>query len=126
MFAVNNYAKVWKVYPKKEKDQKFTLIQISTSKKTKTGYVTDFSANVSLVGKAEEKASTLEAQDRIKMTRVGVTNFYNKDKNVSTTNFMIFDFEFSDDNKQKEVTKTDDDPDAWMTADIDEKDLPFN
>lgn len=126
MFAVNNFAKVWKVYPKKEKDQKFTLIQMSTSKKTKTGYVTDFSANVSLVGEAEKKAGNLEAQDRIKLTRVGVTNFYNKEKNLNTTNFMIFDFEFSDDNKQKEVSKTEGDPDEWMTADIDEKDLPFN
>lgn len=125
MFANDNFAKVWKVYPKKERDQKFTLIQMSTSKKTKTGYVTDFSGNVSIVGEAEKKAGTLEANDRIKMTRVGVTNFYNKEKGQGVTNYMIFDFEFADDKKQKEV-KGDDDPDAWMSAEIDEKDLPFN
>ena len=127
MFAINNFAKVWKVYPKKTKDQKFTLIQLSTSKRNKDGsYVTDFSGNVSLVGEAEKKASTLEADDRIKMLRVGVTNFYNKESGQTTTNYMIFDFEFNEDKKQKEVTKKDDDPDAWMTADIDESNLPFN
>ena len=127
MFAINNFAKVWKVYPKKTKDQKFTLIQLSTSKRNKDGsYVTDFSGNVSLVGEAEKKASTLEADDRIKMLRVGVTNFYNKESGQTTTNYMIFDFEFNEDKKQKEVSKNDEDPDAWMTADIDESNLPFN
>ena len=60
------------------------------------------------------------------MLRVGVTNFYNKESGQTTTNYMIFDFEFNEDKKQKEVTKKDDDPDAWMTADIDESNLPFN
>ena len=35
MFANNNYAKVWKIYPKEKKDQKFTLVQLSTSRKDK-------------------------------------------------------------------------------------------
>ena len=127
MFAINNFAKVWKIYPKKEAAQKFTLIQMSTSKKTKTGYETDFSANVSLVSDAEKKASTLEAGDRIKLTRIGVTNYYNKQNGNTTVNYMIFDFEFGNENKQKEVSKTEgeEDPDAWMTADINEEDLPF-
>ena len=126
MFAINNYAKVWKVYPKKEKDQKFTMIQMSTSKKTKTGFETDFSGNVSLVGEAEKKAGTLEAQDRIKLSRVGVTNYYNKEKNFTTVNYLIFDFEFSDDKKQKATSgEAGSDPDDWMNADIPDDGLPF-
>ena len=35
MFANNNYAKVWKIYPKNGKEQKYTQVQLSTSRKQK-------------------------------------------------------------------------------------------
>lgn len=103
MFANNNYAKVWKIFPKEKKDQKYTVVQLSTSRKNKNDntYATDFSGYVRLVGKAEEKAAELEAQDKIKLTMVGVTNSYNKDTKKTFTTYVCFDFEF--DNQQKQT-----------------------
>lgn len=108
MFANNTFAKVWKVYPKEKKDQKYTVIQISTSKKNKKdkSYTTDFSGYVRLVGKAEEKAAELEAQDRIKLLTCGVTNSYDKEHNKTYTQYVCFDFEF--DNKQKQAVASGD------------------
>ena len=125
MFANNSYAKVWKVYPKKEKDQKFTLIQLSTSRKDSrdNSYTTDFSGYARLCGEAEKKAASLEASDSIKLLKVGVTNFYNKEKDYTTTTYLIFDFEFGE-KKQKEIKEND--SDDWVNADIPEDALPFN
>lgn len=105
MFANNNYAKVWKIFPKEKKEQKYTVVQLSTSKKDKktNNYTRDFSGFVRLVGKAEEKAAELEAEDTIKMLMVGVTNTYNKEKRETYTQYVCFDFEFNSEQKQTQV-----------------------
>lgn len=123
MFANNNYAKVWKIYPKNEKDQKYTCVQLSTSRKQKDGsYKTDYSGYVRMVGDAEEKAKELEAQDRIKLLKVGVTNFYNHElKKKSADQFICYDFEF--DNQQKQATVSGE-SDDFMELPEDAK-LPF-
>lgn len=121
MFANNNYAKVWKIFPKEKKDQKYTVVQLSTSRKDKktNTYTTDFSGYIRLVGKAEEKAAELEAQDRIKMLTVGVTNSYNKEKKETYTQYVCFDFEFENVKGQANV-----DADGFMEMPDDAK-LPF-
>ena len=98
MFANNNYAKVWKIYPKEKKDQKYTTVQLSTSRKDKgkSTYTKDFSGYVRLIGKAEEKAADLEAQDTIKLIQTGVTNTYNKETKQTYTTYVCFDFEFNE------------------------------
>lgn len=120
MFANNNFAKCWKIYPKNDKDQKFTTVQLSTSRKDKESgkYTTDFSDYVKMVGEAEKKAKELEAQDRIKFTKVGVSNSYNKETGKKFYQFICFDFEF--DNQQKQG----DSSDEFMQLPDDEK-LPF-
>ena len=124
MFANNNYAKVWKIFPKNEKDQKYTSVQLSTSRKQKDGnYKTDFSGYVRMIGDAEEKAKELEAQDRIKLLKTGVTNFYNKEaKKKSADQFICFDFDFVNEQKQAEANGTSDDD--FVPLPEDEK-LPF-
>ena len=105
MFANNNYAKVWKIFPKEKKEQKYTTVQLSTSKKNKKdgSYVTDFSGYVRLIGDAESKAAELEAMDRIKMLSVAVTNSYDKEKKKkSCDKFLCFDFEFANEKKNEE------------------------
>lgn len=118
MFANNSYAKVWKIFPKEKPEQKFTMIQVSTSKKNKqtNKYETDFSGYVRLIGKAEEKAPELQAEDRIKMLNTGVTNRYDKETKKTTTNFLCFEFDIeggskSNDNKGDEWVKVDEIPD---------------
>ena len=119
MFANNSYAKVWKIFPKEKPEQKFTMIQVSTSKKNKqtNKYETDFSGYVRLIGDAEKKAPDLQAEDRIKLLNIGVTNKYDKESRKTTTNYLCFDFEPSE-NKSKsndsEWVKTDDIPDSEL------------
>ena len=122
MFANNNYAKVWKIFPKEKKDQRYTVVQLSTSRKNKKDntYTTDFSDYVRLVGEAETKAAELEAQDKIKLLTVGVSNSYNKDQKKTYYQCVCFDFEF--DNQQKQAAATGDD--EFMQLPDDAK-LPF-
>ena len=122
MFANMNYAKVWKIYPPEKKDQKYTKVQLSTSRKQKDGsYNTDFSGYVRLVGQAFEKSKELEAQDSIKILKCGVTTSYDKANNKNYETFVVFDFEFANKNKQKEVEG---DGSDFMTLPDDAK-LPF-
>lgn len=124
MFANNNYAKVWKIFPKEKKEQKYTVVQLSTSRKDKKTkeYSTDFSGYVRLVGTAEEKAKELEAQDKIKLLMVGVTNSYNKEtKKKSADQFVCFDFEFDNSQKQAETNGS---GEEWAEMDDNAK-LPF-
>ena len=123
MFANNNYAKVWKIYPKEKKEQKFTLVQLSTSRKDKKTkeYSTDFSGYVRLIGDAEEKAKELEAQDKIKLLTVGVTNSYDKANKKTYTQYVCFDFEFDNSQKQAETNGS---GEEWAEMDDNAK-LPF-
>lgn len=121
MFSNEKYAKVWKIYPKDKADQKYTDVQLSTSKKTKKGYETDFNDNVRLIGEAHAKAAELEANDRIKILSCGVSSFYNREKNKKYYTFCIFDFDF--DNKQKQAEAN---GETWVdVSSIPESELPF-
>ena len=121
MFSNDKYGKVWKIFPKDKAEQKYTDIQMSTSKKTKNGYETDFNDNVRLIGEAHTKAAQLEANDRIKILSCGVTNYYNKEKGKKYYTFCIFDFEFYSDKKQAKS-----DNEEWVdVSKIPESELPF-
>lgn len=121
MFANDKFAKVWKIFPHEKADQKYTDVQLSTSRKTKNGYETDFSDNARLIGEAQTKAQELEANDRIKILSCGVSNFYSKDKGKKYYTFCIFDFEF--DNKQKQAESN---GEEWVdVSKIPEGELPF-
>lgn len=105
MFANGVFAKVWKIYPPNKKEQKFTTVQLSTSQKDKkTGeYSTDFSGYVKLVGDAFKNSKELEAKDSIKINKCGVTTFYDKVKNENYETFLVFDFSFVNEKKQKDA-----------------------
>ena len=108
MFGANNYAKIWEV---KEVKDKYTVCSVSTSKKDKqTGrYVQDFSdGKVRFVGKAHRQKP--QAEQNIKIIDCGVSVIYNKEKNKTYTNFVIFDYELSN-------------PDSTVSPI--EEDLPF-
>lgn len=127
MFGEKKFAKVWKIYPKEKNDQKYTDVQLSTSVKKKGSkeYTTDFSDNARLIGDAHEKASELEANDRIKILNCGVSNYYNKEKDRKFYTFCIFDFEFEN-NQKKEKHETEQKGEEWVDiSSIPESELPF-
>ena len=122
MFSNDKFAKVWKVFPKEKGDQKYTDVQLSTSKKTKKGYETDFNDVVRLIGDAHTKAATLEANDRIKILSCGVSNYYNKEKGKKYYTFCVFDYTFCEERKQTEAQG-----DEWIdTSKIPDEELPFS
>lgn len=119
-FGVNNYAKVWGI----RTHEKYTELQVSCSTKDKqTGeYKTDFSGFVRCVGKAHEKCLSLSEKDSIKIGNFIVTNSYNKEKKITYTNIVMFDFELPE-NASNSASNDD-----FMTigADISEDELPFS
>ena len=92
-FRTGSYATIWSV---ESASDTRTKARISISRKNKqTGeYDTDFSGFVDFIGTAAaRKALTLKEKDRIRLVDVDVTNNYNKEKNITYTNFKIFSFE---------------------------------
>lgn len=95
MFSAGSYAKIWEI---KRKEDKFTDIRISTSKKDReTGkYSQDFGGFVRMVGQAHTAMDHLEENDSFKIIRCGVENSYNKEKKTTYNNFVIFEVETDD------------------------------
>lgn len=99
-FRQGAYAKVWRV----EDKGNYSVAQVSISKKNKDTdqYETEFQHNfVRLVGTAHDLGRNIEEVQggtSIKITSCDVTNRYDKDKKKEFTNFVIFGFEFPDNN----------------------------
>lgn len=92
-FRKDSFCVIWSVEPVSDT---LTKARISISRKNKQtgGYDTDFSGFVSFIGTAAaKKAASLKEKDRIRLGDVDVTNRYDKEKNVTYTNFKIFNFE---------------------------------
>lgn len=128
-FRTGAYATIWEV---KNGNGNYTDVRLSISKKNKqtNEYETDFSGFVRFIGTAHQKATSLKERDRIKIGDCEVTNNYNKEKNVTYTNFAVFSFEDANsggnaNNNQNTQSKSD--PDGFMNIPdgIDEE-LPFN
>lgn len=103
MFAAGSYAKIWEI---KRKEEKYTDIRISTSKKDKeTGkYSQDFGGFVRMVGQAHEAMDHLETEDSFKIIRCGVENRYDKENKTTYTNFVIFEVETDDSYPEREAS----------------------
>ena len=71
-------------------------LRISISRKNKQSgeYEQDFSGFVNAIGTAAaKKAACLKEGDTIKLGDVDVTNKYDKEKNITYTNFAVFSFD---------------------------------
>lgn len=125
-FRKESYATIWSV---ESVSDTLTKARISISRKNKqTGdYDTDFSGFVSFVGTAAaKKAACLKEKDRIRLGDVDVTNRYDKDKNVTYTNFKVFSFETQGElngNSQQADTPTPNTP--VDEGEVDDSRLPF-
>jgi hypothetical protein len=88
---------VWEI---KERKDKYTEVRGSTSRKNDNGeYDTDFSGFIRFVGDAHKKATDLKAKDRIQIEAFEVTNRYNKEKNITYNNFIVYQYNKSDEVK---------------------------
>ena len=84
------------------KYEKYAEVQLSTSKKVDGQYKNDWSDKVRFVGKAFEKIKDIELaeKDKIKLLEVEVTNKYDKERKLTYTNYVCWDFECIDTPKQ--------------------------
>jgi single-strand DNA-binding protein len=127
-FRQNSYATVWEV---KQGNGNYTDVRLSTSRKNKqTGqYETDFSGFVRFIGTAHQNAGSLKERDRIKIGDCEVTNTYNKEKQVTYTNFAVFSFELANSNGTSQAannTAKSSDGFIQVPDDVDDSGLPFN
>lgn len=111
MLSVGSFMTIWKMTPY----EKYTDCQVSTSAKDKsTGqYVTDFSGFVRLVGKAHKKAANFERREKVKLLEFGVTTNFDRAKNKTFTNIVVFDVEAEED-------------DGFLSLPEDGEKLPFD
>jgi len=92
------YAKVWKV----EKKENYTAFNISTSDKQKDNTYKNSNWNCRAVGKAKD--IDVNANDRIIITQAKIENIYDKEKNKSWLNIIVFDFEVDANTQQQGFT----------------------
>ena len=91
-FGTGKFAHIWEL----ENKGNYHVASISTSKKNKSTdqYETDWTNKfVRLVGTAHQQADSLDISKNVKIGACEVTNKYDKEKNVTYTNYAIFGFE---------------------------------
>lgn len=125
-FRKDSFCVIWSVEPVSDT---LTKARISISRKNKQtgGYDTDFSGFVSFIGTAAaKKAASLKEKDRIRLGDVDVTNKYDKEKNVTYTNFKIFNFETqSEIDGGNSASQTTEPEKSVDDGEIDDDRLPF-
>lgn len=124
-FKNGAYAKVFQVEKKSDNN---VVLRIAISKKNKmTGeYEQDFSGYVSCIGtSAVNKAMSLKIGDRIKLGDLDVSNRYDKEKNMTYTNYKMFSFEIEDGTNSKSDAVERTVENLEEKEEIDNEKLPF-
>lgn len=123
-FRSGAWAKVWEVTPVSDA---CTKIRISVSQKNKqTGeYEQDFSGFVMCAGTAvAKKACALNKGDTIKLGDCDVSTKYDKQREVTYTNFKLFSFEEDTSEKAPRVDEGEP-PFTVGSGEVDDSDLPY-
>lgn len=119
------FVKVWEV----EDKGNYHIVSLSTSKKNKETdkYETDFSNKfVRFIGTAHKLAADLKEGDVIKLGSCEVTNKYDKEKNTTYTNYLVYSFEKEDDNSNSNQSVAKKDDSFMDIPDSIDEELPFN
>jgi hypothetical protein len=119
------FVKVWEV----EDKGNYHIVSLSTSKKNKETdkYETDFSNKfVRFIGTAHKLAADLKEGDVIKLGSCEVTNKYDKEKNTTYTNYLVYSFEKEDDNSNSNQSVAKKDDSFMNIPDSIDEELPFN
>lgn len=118
------FVKVWEV----ENKGNYHIVSLSTSKKNKetNEYETDFSNKfVRFIGTAHTLAADLKKGDTIKLGSCEVTNKYDKEKNTTYTNYLVYSFEKEGGNTNNQSSTKADNSFMDIPDDADSE-LPFN
>lgn len=120
------FVKVWDV----EDKGNYHVVSLTTSKKDKnTGaYETDFSWKfVRFIGTAHNLAANLKKGDTIKLGDCESTVKYDKDKNTTYHNYMVYSFEMEGDSKNTSSTNSTNNKskDGFAQVADDDEELPF-
>lgn len=123
-FRTGAYATIWEV---KQGNGNYTDVRMNISKKNKqtNQYEVDFSGYVRLIGTAHQRANTLKEKSKIKIGDCEVTNSYNKEKNVTYTNYAVFSFEDVTDSANNNATTQNNNGSINVPTGLEEE-LPFN
>lgn len=124
-FRTGAYAKVWKIEPFSDTSVK---LRISISRKNKQSgeYEQDFSGFVNAIGTAAaKKAAALKEGDTIRLGDVDVTTKYDKQKEVTYTNYKIFSFEVDGGNTSAPKPASNEPQPAVDSGEVDDSRLPF-
>jgi hypothetical protein len=98
-FGTGKFGRVWKI----ENKGNYHVAEMSTSKKNKQTdqYETDWANKfVRLVGTAHNQIESMDISKSVKIGACEVTNKYDKEKNTTYTNYVIFGFEDVDGGNQ--------------------------
>lgn len=128
-FRTGAYATVWRT--RETNSDKVTKAQVSTNRKNRqTGeFERDFSQWVKMIGAANDKVKKLGERARIKILECEALAEYNKEKETTYYEFIIYDFE-----EVESGTKTPNAaapekkqafPDDPVQGDVNEDNLPF-
>ena len=119
------FVKVWEV----ENKGNYHIVSLSTSKKNKdtNEYETDFSSKfVRFIGTAHTLAADLKKGDTIKLGSCEVTNKYDKEKNTTYTNYLVYSFEKEGDNNSNNNQSAPKNDGFENIPDGVDEELPFN
>jgi len=135
-FRAGAYAKIWKV---EKGTGNFYVAEMSTSKKAKdktgneikengkTKYETDWSNKfVRLVGTASKQAETIKDGDSVKIESCEVTNKYDKEKNTTYTNYVVYAFSDDEQKPKNSEEKQSDANFVNIPDNVEDEELPFN
>ena len=125
-FGQGKFAKIWNL----EDKGNYHVAEMSVSKKNKETeqYETEWANKfVRLVGKAHNQAKSLDISKSVKIGSCDVTNKYEKEKNTTYTNYVVFEFEDANSNQTSRPTPSQAVGDGLMNIpDGIDEDLPFN
>lgn len=125
-FRTGAYAKVWEVTPMSDTS---TKVRMSVSRKNKQSgeYEQDFSGFVLAIGTAAaHKAAGLKEGDRIKLGDVDVSTKYDREKEVTYTNFKMFSFDIENGSNTSGGFSGDTEPQPTVDdGELDDNRLPF-
>lgn len=126
-FRNGAYATIWAVDPGKFANT--SRVRLTTSRKNNQNntYEQDFGGFCTFIGKASDAAQKLASKDRIKLISCEVTNKFVKEKNLTYTDYKVFEFEMADGNPAPTKEKAPAKKIAPIAeeGEVEEEDLPF-
>ncbi len=122
-FKNGAYAKCWSF---EQTSPKVTKVRLSVSRKTDSGYESDFSGFVSFIGSANDKVKKLWEGARIRLDECDVSTRYDKAKNKEYINYKVFDFSIPADDDRPSEAKKPTKQAAYDEGEVEDEDgLPF-